>query len=147
MFVMHNYDSAESYERSKERNGEVEGHFWSRVLRPMLAAAEIDPARCFFTNVLMGLKPGSAVGPMPVVDGYEEQCLAFMKKQIAIVKPSIVVSVGGAASKRLKMIGAGTAHIMHPSARQFVPIATRSERIEMQAEILRKSLQAIHNNA
>src|SRR5690242_6997137 len=64
MFVGHNFDSWRGYALSLERRGELDGDFWTRLLR-MLEAASLKPESCFFTNVLMGLKPGRAEGPMP----------------------------------------------------------------------------------
>lgn len=74
MLVAHNYDSITAFERSVARKGEVTTPFWRDRLIPYLRFAEIDPAEVFFTNALMGCKPGSAVGPMPRVPGYEDEC-------------------------------------------------------------------------
>lgn len=57
MFVAHNFDSERGFAISLDCRGEVGGPFWQRLLR-VLSAAGIDPDECFFTNALMGLKPG-----------------------------------------------------------------------------------------
>ncbi len=103
---------------------------------PYIGMAGIDPTDVFFTNALMGCKPGSAVGDMPVVPGYEEQCLEFLRRQIEIVKPRVVIAFGGKARARLRMVVRGAGSVMHPSAREFNPLATRTERLREQAKRL-----------
>jgi len=133
MLVAHNYDSITAHERAKARGGEVDSPFWRDRLIPYLAMAGIDPTDVFFTNVLMGCKPGSAIGDMPAVPGYEEQCLDFLRLQIAIVKPRAIVAFGGKARTRLRKIIPQADSVMHPSAREFSPLASRAERIGEQA--------------
>lgn len=130
MIVGHNFDSMRAYEASKTRGGEADSKFW-KILRGFLDAARLRPERCFFTNVLMGLKPGSALGPMPSVPGYEEQCRTYLLRQIQVVAPCALIALGNNAEAQLTK-----AHptipwmkVRHPSAREFTPITTRQERV------------------
>ena len=136
MLVAHNYDSVASHERSKERGGEVDSFFWRDVLIPYMTEAGIDPHDVFFTNALMGCKPGSATGDMPAAPGYEEQCSEFLERQIEIVEPRIVIALGDKARERVRKVAPNAPSIMHPSAREFKPRVTRAERIHEQADRL-----------
>jgi hypothetical protein len=93
MFVGHNFDSERGYAISLARGGEAEGDFWTRLIW-ILEAAPLTPDACFFTNVLMGLKPAKAEGDMPSVPGYCEQCRRFLTRQVEIVRPRAVVALG-----------------------------------------------------
>lgn len=143
MFIAHNYDSTTAHERYKGRGGEVDSFFWHDVLIPYMKGAGIDPTDVFFTNALMGCKPGSATGPMPSVPGYEQQCLKFLCKQIGIVNPRIVIALGGDARVRLRRVVPKAQSVMHPSARQFKARETRAARISKQAvrlsELIRRA--------
>ena len=77
--------------------------FWEKVVG-IVQAAGIDPAGAFYTNALMGVKPGSAIGPMPTVGGYEDQCREFLKRQIEIVRPLVAVALGNEAHDRLRKV-------------------------------------------
>lgn len=96
MFVGHNFDSERGYAKSLKVGGEAEGGFWTRLLR-MLDAAKLQPEACFFSNALMGIKPGKAEGDMPSVPGYKEECQRFLECQIGIVNPCAVVALGARA--------------------------------------------------
>jgi hypothetical protein len=136
MLVAHNFDSISSFERSKACGGEADSFLWRDVLVPLVTAANIELGNVFFSNALMGCKPGSATGDMPSVPGYEDQCREFLAKQIEIVEPRIVVALGEKARTRLQKVEPGAQSIMHPSAREFKPGLTRANRIRAQAEIL-----------
>jgi uracil-DNA glycosylase len=136
MFVAHNYDSINAHARAKARRGEVDSPFWRDRLIRYISMAGIDPADVFFTNVLMGCKPGSAIGDMPVVPGYEEQCVAFLRRQIEIVKPRVVIAFGAKARTRVRLVLPQAGSVMHPSAREFNPLVTRTDRLREQAELL-----------
>jgi len=144
MFVGHNFDSQDGHQKSKERGGELQSlhTFWG-VLLAYLEDAGITPEGCFFTNALMGLKPGSATGSMPPSKIFESQCLDFLNRQIQIVRPSLIVSLGGEASKRVcKTDAVVPGHkAMHPSAREFKPLVTRKLRIRAQGLALRDALR------
>jgi hypothetical protein len=139
MLVAHNFDSVVAYERSKSRGGEVEASFFWKILRECLRESHVPPENCFFTNALMGLQPRSAVGPMPVVQGYEEQCREFLGRQFEIVGPQAVVALGRKARDRVRAAAPSVPWIdvLHPSAREFKPRATRSQLIKEQAARVR----------
>ncbi len=137
MFVAHNFDSVSAYEKCLLNGGEPGSFFW-RILLSYLCKAGIQPECCFFTNVLMGLKPGSAVGPMPEVPGYLKECQDFLRRQIEIVQPSLIIALGQKASTRLAFLRPTVPFIrvLHPSARQFKPVATRDELTAREAAAL-----------
>ena len=146
MFVGHNFDSEEAYRRSLARRGEVGGQFWQRLLM-MLRFAGLQPSECFFTNVLMGTKPGSATGKMPSVPGYREQCAAYLLEQALIVKPRAVVAVGAEANRFVFRLQQEHTTIKHPSAREFSPLVTREERLRGQGERIRKMLDRVDDQS
>lgn len=139
MFVGHNFDSQLAYERSLSNGGEVSGHFWSR-LRGMLKAAGLCSERCFFTNALMGLKPGSALGPMPSVAGYKDECRAFLARQVEIVDPSTIVALGDDAYLYVRRLEIAHTKLRHPTNRYFNPLITRDVRIREEGMKLREFL-------
>lgn len=146
MFVAHNFDSVAAYDRSKRRGGEVDSSFFWKVLKEYLHEAGVRPEHCFFTNALMGLQPKSAVGSMPTVPGYEEQCREFLRRQFEIVAPLAVIPLGGKARDRVRRAAPElrTPHIMHPSAREFRPLQTHGERIKGQAAAIREFLASLN---
>ncbi len=141
MFVGHNFDSIEAHEASQSRGGEVGSFFW-KILKGYLHAAALSPEECFFTNVLMGLKPGSALGPMPSVPGYQEQCLHFFLRQVAIVRPRAIVALGNHARALITKAARDVrvTQAMHPSAREFKHLSTRAARVAAQGVALREFL-------
>jgi len=146
MFLAHNFDSVVAHDRSRERGGEVESSFFWKVLREYLHEAGVRPEHCFFRNALMGLQPKSAVGSMPTVPGYEEQCREFLRRQFEIVAPRAVIALGGKARDRLRKADCGLPwiHVMHPSAREFRPLETRGDRIKAQAAAIREFLASLN---
>jgi len=138
MIIAHNFDSMRAHEKSMRRGGEAQSFFW-RILLAYLSAAAIRPDQCFFTNALMGLKPGSAVGSMPAVPGYYDQCQAFLSRQIEIVNPSIIVTLGQKAHSRATKlrIVRPLVGLLHPSAREMKPLPLRCALIDREAKALR----------
>lgn len=128
MFLAHNFDCITGFQRSLERKGEVDSRFWCRLLT-IVRYAELVPEQCFFSNVLMGLKPGDATGPMPTAPGYRDQCLTFLRLQIDIVRPRAIVALGADAAKLVHRLGRPYASVHHRSARCFSPLDTREERL------------------
>jgi hypothetical protein len=139
MIIGHNFDSIAAHATSMDRGGEAQSLFW-RILLAYLSTAAIRPDRCFFTNALMGVKPGSAVGSMPAVAGYHDQCQAYLARQIEIVKPSIIVTLGQRARGRVTRLGPThqLVSLLHPSARELKPLSSRCAAIEHQAKPLRE---------
>ena len=114
MFVGHNFDSIRAFDKAFLKGGEANGEFWRR-LSAILAGATLAPEGCFFTNVLMGLKPGSATGSMPSVHGYREQCALFLQKQIEIVRPCAVVALGIRAESYVSKLKQPRMNSRHPT--------------------------------
>jgi hypothetical protein len=137
MFVAHNFDSIRAHDVAKVKGGEAKSFFW-RTLSAYLECAGIDPREGFFTNALMGLKPGSAVGDMPTAAGYEDECRQFLVRQIEIVRPSMIIALGQKAGKRVRAAAAAVPSVvlLHPSARELKPLATRRKVISTQAKVL-----------
>jgi uracil-DNA glycosylase len=96
MFVGHNFGNI-----TQERHGEVESDFWKR-LKGILKQTHVEPEECFFTNALMGLKPGSATGSMPSTPDYKRECREFLGKQVQIVSPRGIVALGRNARKYIE---------------------------------------------
>jgi len=138
MLVAHNFDSIRAHQ--KNRIGEAHTLFWRNLLA-YLDGAQIDPADVFFTNALMGCKPGSATGKMPSVPRYEDQCRELLRKQIEIVRPRITIALGQDALVRLRQVNPVAQGLMHPSALQYLPIGDRRERIKEQAARLAELIQ------
>jgi hypothetical protein len=140
MFVGHNFDSIRGYNRSIVKGGEAHSFFWG-ILLAYLAHARIGPEQCFFTNALMGLKPGSAVGAMPAVPGYHDECHAFLNSQIEIVNPSLIATLGKKAFSRVSKLRPGVrlVRLLHPSARELRPLATRRKVVEREGSLLSRS--------
>jgi len=144
MLIGHNFDSIKAHGISQAKGGEVGSEFWKRLLG-YLREAYLPPENCFFSNALMGLKPGSALGPMPSVPGYEEQCQAFLLRQIEIVAPRAIVALGGKASERIRRAAPKIPwmHAMHPSARELAPLSTRCQQITAQGSAIKSFLTAL----
>jgi len=128
MFVAHNFDSQRAYDISSANNGEAQGQFWQRLIG-LLRGANLSPSECFFTNALMGLKPGSATGTMPSVAGYKDQCGLFLARQVEIVQPRAVIALGVKAEKYVCKLRAHWMAIRHPSDWHFRDLDTRVQRL------------------
>ncbi len=118
MFVGHNFDKVEGYERSLKRGTEaINGTTW-RKLREYIAFADLQPEECFFTNALMGLQPERSRGPLKATDRFRAECRHFLDEQIGIVQPCAIVSLGPVASEDLHGLSSivPTLGLMHPYA-------------------------------
>ncbi len=133
MFVGHNFDSQRAYRRSLLRKGEASGQFWAFLLT-MLEGAGVDPAACFFTNALMGLKPGSSTGPMPAVPGYLDQCAMYLKVQVEIAEPRCVVALGANAECFVRQLRLPQVAVRHPSSWIYTRGPLRGEGIRKESE-------------
>jgi hypothetical protein len=150
MFLAHNFDSIEAYKAARKRGGEGDKPFW-KVLKDFLQTASVDPSDCFFTNALMGLKPGAASGKMPSVPGYKKQCRCFLLRQIEIVGPRAIVVLGSDAESEIRGairmrqpgdLGIAWTKVMHPSARSVNQRPTRAEWIAAQSSSIRELVQS-----
>jgi uracil-DNA glycosylase len=141
MFVGHNFDSEPGHAISLAKRGEAEGDFWTRLLR-ILESAHLAPDECFFTNVLMGLKPGKAEGAMPSVPGYREQCRQFLARQVKIVRPRAIVALGSESANYVAELNCSTLPLLHPGAWCFRGLETRNVRLAEEGQKLREFLGA-----
>ncbi|GAC1524433.1 MAG: hypothetical protein NVS2B3_19820 [Vulcanimicrobiaceae bacterium] len=66
-------------------------------LRRVLALAEVPIEACFLTNALVGVKVGAATGAVRAGTRYRAQCAAYLRRQIEIVRPRLVVTLGSHA--------------------------------------------------
>lgn len=67
------------------------------LLDKMLSAIHIDRAACFVTNVLPWRPPGNRTP----TEGETAVCLPFLKRQIELVKPKVILVLGGSAANAL----------------------------------------------
>lgn len=68
-----------------------------QLLDRILTAAEIDREMIFITNVVKCRPPGNRLPLQPEV----EACLPYLKKQIELINPRIIVCLGALATKTL----------------------------------------------
>jgi hypothetical protein len=69
---------------------------WGAMIR-VLQAASLDPACCFFTNAIMGVRRDQPMtGAHPALDdrAFVDRCKIFLVSQISVVQPSAVVALG-----------------------------------------------------
>ena len=83
----------------QERNGNAT---WWQLL-PILRGAGVKPENCFFTNAFMGLKDdgGSNVGATFTTPDFDLRCREFLRFQLRILRPSVVVAMGHPAIRML----------------------------------------------
>ena len=112
-------------------------------IRDRLDAAHLEPDACFFSNALMGLKPGKATGHMPSVPEYKKQCESFLKRQVEIVRPSAVVALGAQATRYVSKINGVHVQLLHPGDRCLSSLATRDERLVAEGSKLRGFLDSL----
>ena len=67
------------------------------LLDKMLQAIHINRESCFVTNVLPWRPPGNRTP----TDGEVAVCLPFLKRQIELVKPKVILILGGSAANAL----------------------------------------------
>jgi uracil-DNA glycosylase len=148
MFVGHNFDSIEAHGRAVKVKGEANSTFWGNLKDFLANAGPLDPADCFFTNALMGLKPDKPDGTMPDRSGYREQCQRFLVRQIEIVAPTAIITLGGEAAVQLRrakrLCGAPSeidfAAVMHPSTRPKDQRPSRQAWLTTQGKTIRSTL-------
>jgi uracil-DNA glycosylase len=72
---------------------------------------------------------------MPTVVAFDERCQRFFLREIEIVAPRVVVALGGDTGRRVAKAAPGDRWlaVMHPSAREFKPLASRNARVAGEA--------------
>ena len=68
-----------------------------QLLDRIFVAAEIDRTKVFITNVVKCRPPGNRLPLQPEV----EACLPYLKKQIELINPQIIICLGALAAKKL----------------------------------------------
>lgn len=68
-----------------------------QLLDKMLKAVKIDRTKCYITNVLPWRPPGNRTP----TSGEIAVCLPFLKKQIDLIKPDVIMILGGSAANAL----------------------------------------------
>jgi len=106
MILGHDFHSEAAFAKTLVSGGEVHlsraGPNYRRVptweaLLDVLDELEIAPARCFFTNVYMGLREGSGTtGRFPGSRdvAFVERCRRFLLKQLDAQRPKLVLTLG-----------------------------------------------------
>ncbi len=144
MLIAHNFGNISSYCKAKERRGESRSAFWI-TLKSFLDKAKVELSECFYTNALMGLKPGDACGSLPRDRDHREQSRAFLARQVKIVNPRALITLGGeskkelhSALKRFPELGQlAIAHAAHPSAYRWIKVPDRNKWMATQADKIR----------
>lgn len=68
-----------------------------QLLDKMLKAVNVDRTSCYITNVLPWRPPGNRTP----TDGEIAVCLPFLKRQIELINPEVIVVLGGSAANAL----------------------------------------------
>jgi hypothetical protein len=97
MVLGHDFHSESGYQESRRRGGErLTLPTWSNLVK-LLRAAGIAPERCFFTNLYMGLRVGTATtGPFPGATdaGFVAHCQGFLVEQLRVQRPALILTLG-----------------------------------------------------
>lgn len=97
MVLGHDFHSEAGYHQSLQQGSErLTLPTWSNLLK-LLTAANLSPEHCFFTNLYMGLRAGTATTePFPgaVSPEFVAHCQTFFLEQLRIQWPSLVITLG-----------------------------------------------------
>ena len=97
MVLGQDFHSEVGYQASLARGHESRTQPTWRNLLPLLKKSGIGPEECFFTNVFMGLRAGTAtMGTFPGAKnpGFVHHCQDFLVTQISVQRPSLIVTLG-----------------------------------------------------
>lgn len=97
MILGQDFHSETGYKASVLRGAESMLQPTWRNLLALLRAAGIGPETCFFTNVFMGLRAGSAttgVFPGATDSHFVAHCRSFLARQLEMQRPNLVVTLG-----------------------------------------------------
>jgi hypothetical protein len=96
------FSSAEEYKRWAEKAiAELKSPTWRNLIK-LFSEVDIDLKECFFSNVFMGLRNSEKeTGRFPGFKDKEfvKRNLDFLSYQIDMIKPNIIVTLGGPASE------------------------------------------------
>ena len=97
MVLGHDFHSEEGYGASYRAGGEpLTLPTWNNLTK-LFAAVGMPVERCFFTNLYMGLREGSATTcPFPGAKdpAFVSHCAEFLLQQLRVQRPSLVVTLG-----------------------------------------------------
>lgn len=97
MVLGHDFHSEAGYWKCLHAGGELfTSPTWSKLLE-VLEASTIAPERCFFTNLYMGLRRGTATtGLFPGASDrvFVKHCQAFLLEQLRVQRPALVLTLG-----------------------------------------------------
>lgn len=99
MIVGNDFGRVSDYEYAAQCGEEDLAGTWSGILE-LLGRAGVNPDDCFFTNAIMGARNASTndevTGPSPGLKdaGFVARCAAYLREQMAIIRPRGVVMLG-----------------------------------------------------
>jgi uracil-DNA glycosylase len=97
MVLGHDFHSETGYAESRRLGGErLTLPTWSNLLK-LFHAAGVPPERCFFTNLYMGLRAGSATtGMFPGASdpAFVAHCQTFLLQQLSLQLPALILTLG-----------------------------------------------------
>lgn len=97
MILGHDFHSESGYQASLRRGRESETQPTWRVLLALLQRVDVQPTRCFFTNVYMGLRAGeNTTGPFPGARDHTfvDHCVRFLEEQVLLQRPAVIITLG-----------------------------------------------------
>ncbi|MBA4186707.1 MAG: hypothetical protein C0467_01690 [Planctomycetaceae bacterium] len=97
MVLGHDFHSEDGYAKSFQLGGERETLPTWRNLLKLLRDVGIEPKQCFFTNLYMGLRAGSATtGVFPGAGDprFVKHCEQFLLEQIRVQRPALILTLG-----------------------------------------------------
>jgi hypothetical protein len=109
MVLGHDFHSVAGYKASYALGHEPLTQPTWRGLLKVLGGAGVLPSDCFFTNVYMGLRQGTATtGPFPGRHDAEfvRRCQRFLAEQLAAQRPSVVLTLGVYTPRLLAQLSA-----------------------------------------
>ncbi|MEO5958224.1 MAG: hypothetical protein ABIZ49_06345, partial [Opitutaceae bacterium] len=97
MVLGHDFHNVAGYDRSRRNIAEnLDSPTWKHLLA-LLSRVPIPPARCFFTNIYMGLRAGhGTTGRFPgsLCRDFTTRCQEFFIRQIQMQRPRVILALG-----------------------------------------------------
>jgi hypothetical protein len=139
MVLGHDFHSESGYSQSRDLGGErTTLPTWQNLLK-LLREVGIPEERCFFTNLYMGLRAGTAttgIFPGSTDEAFVAHCRNFLLEQLCVQRPALVLTLGihvppvlGALSPQLESWTTGTG-LKHLDAVGPVQSGVTFERID-----------------
>ncbi len=107
MVIGRDFDSEANYRKtlSNPRNNQTAGT-WKNITR-FFKEIPLPMHRCFFTNAYMGLREGTeSKGNFPgaMDSGFVDRCRSFLRRQIEVQKPRLILALGMEAPQFLGLL-------------------------------------------